>query len=75
MRAAAALACMFLAGCVGAETVPVGVPLCLRQVEYSKDEEARAAEDLAKLPPGSEVAKMMADYGEMRRQNKACSGG
>ena len=41
-------------------------------VEYSREFQARAAEELALLPEGSAVAEMMSDYAVMREQARAC---
>jgi hypothetical protein len=41
-------------------------------VEYSREFQARAAEELALLPEGSMVAKMLSDYAVMRNQTQAC---
>lgn len=46
---------------------------CPPVVEYSSEFEARAAEELALLPWGSAVAKMLSDYAVMRAQARACS--
>jgi hypothetical protein len=41
-------------------------------VEYSRELQAWAAEELALLPDGSAVVEMMADYAVMRDQARAC---
>ena len=41
-------------------------------VEYSREFQARAAEELALLPEGSAIEEMLADYAVMREQARAC---
>jgi hypothetical protein len=43
-------------------------------VEYGREFQARAAEDLALLPQGSAVAEMLSDYAVMREQARVCGG-
>ena len=40
---------------------------------YSRDFQARAAEDLSSLPDGSAIAEMLSDYAVMRNQARMCS--
>jgi len=42
-------------------------------VEYSREFQARAAEELGMLPDRSAVVEMMGDYAMMREQARACS--
>lgn len=41
-------------------------------MEYSRELQAQAAEELAILPDGSAVVEMMGDYAVMRDQAHAC---
>ncbi|WP_306418022.1 hypothetical protein [Jannaschia formosa] len=41
-------------------------------VEYSREFQARAAEELALLPEDSAISEMLADYAVMREQARAC---
>jgi hypothetical protein len=41
-------------------------------VEYSREIQARAAEELARLPDESALVEMMGDHAVMREQAKAC---
>jgi hypothetical protein len=41
-------------------------------VEYGRDFQARAAEEMALLPEGSVIAEMLSDYAVMRVQARAC---
>jgi hypothetical protein len=43
-------------------------------VEYSREVQARAAEEFVRMPEGSVVVEMMADYAVMRDQARACGG-
>jgi hypothetical protein len=45
---------------------------CPPVVEYSREFQARAAEELTLRPEGSAIAKMLADYAVMREQARAC---
>ena len=61
-----------LTGCATAGFETGGVAACPPVVEYSREFQARAAEELAMLPDGSTVVEMMADYAVMRQQARAC---
>jgi len=41
-------------------------------VQYSREAQARAAEELNSLPDGSAIAKMLSDYAVMREQARGC---
>lgn len=59
-------------------TVPSKVPLpvCPQIVEYSATDQARAADELQRLPASGVVrARFMPDYGRMRAEVRACRGG
>ena len=47
--------------------------VCPPIVEYGQELQARAAEELARLPEGSAIAEMLGDYAVMRDQVRACS--
>lgn len=70
--AALAIATSLLNGCatVGSETGGFGT--CPPVVEYSRELQARAAEELASLPVGSATAELLSDYAVMRNQARAC---
>lgn len=42
-------------------------------VEYSREFQARAAEELAMLPEESALEMMLTDYAVMREQARACA--
>jgi len=41
-------------------------------VEYGREFQARAADELILLPDDSAIAEMLSDYSVMRNQAKAC---
>ncbi len=69
---ALALATSLLSGCatVGSDRVAQGT--CPPVVEYSREFQARAAEELALLPEASAVQDMLTDYAVVRDQLRAC---
>jgi len=42
-------------------------------VQYSREAQARAAEELNSLPDGSVIAEMLSDYAVLRDQTRSCS--
>ncbi|KAA8607540.1 hypothetical protein AL036_10185 [Salipiger aestuarii] len=66
------IATSWLTGCATAGFEAVGVAECPPVVEYSREFQARAAEEMAMLPDGSAVVEMMADYAAMRDQARVC---
>lgn len=73
-RVALVLATILLSDCgtVGSETG--GFRACVPVVEYGREFQARAAEEMALLQEGSAVAEMLADYAVMRDQARTCLG-
>lgn len=67
-----ALATSWLTGCATEVFETGGVGACPPVVEYSREFQARAAEELAMLPDGSAVVEMMGDYAVMREQVREC---
>ena len=63
-----ALVPAFLTGCAGASFDAS----CPSLAPYSAEEQARAADELDTLPPGSVVARMMGDYAATREEIRAC---
>jgi len=63
-----AIATNWLTGCVGMDFEAGGIAACPPVVEYSREVQAQAAEELAMLPDGSAVVEMMGDYAVMRDQ-------
>lgn len=68
-----AIATSSLTGCATAGFEVGGVAACPPVVEYSREVQARAAEELAALPNGSAVVEMLSDYAVMREQARLCS--
>jgi len=70
--AALAIATSLLSGCatVGSETGGFGT--CAPVVEYSREVQVRAAEELTLLPSGSAIAEMLSDYAVTREQGRVC---
>jgi hypothetical protein len=66
------IATSWLTGCATAGFEAGGDAACPPVVEYSREFQARAAEELARLPDGSAVVEMMADYAVIRDQARAC---
>ena len=54
---------------------PVGSePACFALVPYSHAVQVQAAEDLAALPDGSVLARMIDDYGDLRARIRGACG-
>jgi len=70
--AALAIATSWLSGCATVSSDGSEPGACPPVVEYSREFQARAAEELALLQEGSAVAEMLADYAVMRDQARAC---
>lgn len=67
-----AIGTSLLSGCAtGVSESPIATG-CPPVVDYGREFQARAAEEVALLPEGSAVAEMLADYAVMREQAKAC---
>lgn len=66
------IAASWLTGCAMAGFAANGVAACRPVMEYNREFQARAAEELALLPNGSAVIEMMGDYVVMRDQSRAC---
>lgn len=61
----------FLTGCAAATSEP---SVCPRVVEYTPEQQARAADELDALPADAMLVTMMADYGRERAMLRACRG-
>lgn len=73
--AALAIAMISLAGCATVASKPRVTTVCPPVVEYSREFQARAADELDLLPERSAIAEMLADYSVMRDQARACQCG
>ncbi|WP_263734686.1 hypothetical protein [Defluviimonas sp. WL0002] len=71
-RGGLVLATIWLSGCATVSSDGGSSGSCLPVVWYSREFQARAAEELTLLPEGSAIAEMMVDYAVMREQARAC---
>lgn len=71
--AALAIATSLLSGCATVGSEPGGLAVCPPVVEYSRERQARAADELMLLPAPSAIAEMMSDYAVMREQSRKCA--
>lgn len=71
-RVGLALATIWLSGCATVGSEGGALRACPPVVAYSREFQARAAEELALLPNGSAIAEMLADFAVMREQARAC---
>lgn len=69
-----AIAASLLSGCATGGSDPRGVSVCPPIVEYSREFQARAADELDLLPERSAIAEMLSDYAVLRNQGQACLG-
>ncbi|KPQ13979.1 MAG: hypothetical protein HLUCCO18_16305 [Rhodobacteraceae bacterium HLUCCO18] len=67
-----AIGTSLLSGCATVGSDGRGTGACPPVVEYGRQFQVRAAEEVALLPEGSAVAEMLSDYGVMRDQARAC---
>lgn len=67
-----AIATSLLTACATGVSEPRIATVCPPVVKYTREFQARAAEELGMLPDGSAIAEMLADYGVMRDQARAC---
>jgi len=67
-----AIATSLLSGCATVSSEVGGQGTCPPVVEYRREFQARAAEEMALLPEGSAIIEMLSDYGVMRDQARAC---
>lgn len=70
--AALAIVTGLLSGCVTVRSEGRAVSICPPVVDYSREFQERAAEELARLPKGSAIEEMLGDYAVMREQARAC---
>ena len=67
------IAAISLTACATVTFDPHVATVCPPVVEYSREFQARAADELDLLLEGSAIAEMLADYSVMREQARACS--
>ncbi len=68
------IATNWLTACATASFDHDGVAACLPVVEYSREFQARTAEELAMLSHGSAIGAKLSDYAVMRDQARVCTG-
>ena len=61
-----------LNGCGTVRSEDGRLATCPPVVEYGREFQARAADELALLPQGSALAEMLSDYAVMRNQARVC---
>lgn len=61
-----------LTGCATVASKPRVTTVCPPVVEYSREFQARAADELDLLPERAAIAEMLADYSVMRDQARTC---
>ena len=66
------IATSWLTGCATAGFEAGGLAACPPVLEYRREFQARAAEELAMLPEDSAIAEMLSDYAVMREQTRNC---
>ena len=66
------LATSFLSACATVGSEDGRLATCPPVVEYGREFQAWAAEELALLPEGSMIAEMLSEYAVMRDQARAC---
>ncbi|WP_417625914.1 hypothetical protein [Pararhodobacter aggregans] len=68
-----AIAMISLTGCATVSSEDGRLATCPPVVEYGREFQARAAEELVRLPEGSAIEEMLGDYAVMREQARLCS--
>lgn len=71
-RVALGLVTIWLTGCATGGSDCGALRACPPVVAYSREFQARAAEELALLQEGSPIGEMLADYAVIREQARAC---
>jgi len=71
--AALAIVTISLTACATGGSEPRVVTVCPPVVEYSREFQARADDELDLLPEESAITEMLSDYAVMREQGRACS--
>ena len=67
-----AIATSLLTACATGVSEPRVVTVCPPVVEYTREFQGRAAEELRLLPDSSAIAELLADYSVMRDQARTC---
>jgi hypothetical protein len=72
LLAVLAIATISLTACATGVSETRIVTVCPPVVEYTREFQARAADEIDLLPDGSAIAEMMSDYAVMRDQARSC---
>lgn len=64
------IAAALLTGCAAVNSDPI----CGTLFDYAPEFQKQAAQELSTLPPGSAVGELVADYGVVRQEIRACRG-
>jgi len=67
-----AIGTSLLSGCATVRSEDGRLATCPPVIEYGREFQARAAEELSLLPENSAVVEMLSDYAVMRDQARAC---
>lgn len=67
-----AIGTSLLSGCATVRSEAGRLATCPPVIEYGREFQARAAEELSLLPENSAVVEMLSDYAVMRDQARAC---
>lgn len=70
-RIALGLVTIWLSGCAAVSSNGGALRACPPVVEYSREFQGRAAEELDMLPDGSAIVEMLSDYAVIREQLNA----
>ncbi len=68
------IAASLLSGCATVGSEAGWLATCPPVVEYSREVQAGAADEIEVLTDGSAIAEMLSDYAVMRQQARACLG-
>lgn len=71
-RVALGLVAIWLSGCATVSSDGGRLGACPPVVQYSREFQARAVEELVLLPEGSAIDEMLSDYAVMREQARTC---
>ncbi len=70
--AALTISTSLLSGCAGGASHGGALGFCPPLVDYSREFQARAAEESVLLPEGAAIAEMLTDYAMIRDQTRPC---
>jgi hypothetical protein len=68
------IAMLWLGGCATGGSDGRAPRICPPIVEYSREAQPRAIDELALMPEDTAIVEMLSDYAVMREQSRACMG-